>query len=134
MIAKIPLLQKKLIIHELVHVFHGQNNPSPTFENVENIDWFVEGLAVYASGQLDDGRMERAKKHVVENGAPNQLADIWKGQNKYGFAGSMVQHIDQKYGRDILIELISFTKATEILETLHTSEEALIKEWEKSFN
>ncbi|MCD4691792.1 MAG: hypothetical protein K8R79_02665 [Calditrichales bacterium] len=125
---------KKLIIHELVHVFHGQHNPSPTFENIENIDWFVEGLAVYVSGQLDDGRLKRAKSHILDNGAPNKLADIWKGKHKYGFAGSIVKFIDDKYGREVLVKLITFTKATEILNTLSISEKELIKEWKQSFN
>lgn len=125
---------KKLIIHELVHVFHGQNNPSPTFENIENIDWFVEGIAVYASGQLDDGRYKRAKSYILDEGGPIKLVDIWKGKHKYGLAGSIVKFIDDKYGRELLIKLIELTKATEILNTLNISEEELIKEWKNSFN
>ena len=125
---------KKLVIHELVHVFHGQNNPSPTFENIENIDWFVEGIAVFASGQLDEGRFNRAKSHILEKGIPTKLADIWKGENKYGFAGSIVKVIDDKYGREVLIKLITYTKATEILDALNVSEKELMKEWSQSFN
>ena len=44
---------QKLITHELVHVFHGQLNLSPDFNDVTNIDWFIEGVATYASGQCD---------------------------------------------------------------------------------
>ncbi len=127
------LESKKLIIHELVHVFHGQNNPSPTFENVENIDWLVEGLAVYVSGQLNEERLNRAKIEATEKGLPTKLADIWKGQNKYGFAGSMVKFIDNKYGRVVLVKLIAYTKASEILDILNISEETLIQEWTRSF-
>ena len=125
---------KNLIIHELVHVFHGQNNPSPTFENIENIDWFVEGLAVYASGQLNDGRLERAKKHVLSTREPSTLANIWKGEHKYGLAGSIVKYIDEEFGRKTLVELISHTKATQILATLNLSEKELITGWKKSLN
>lgn len=125
---------KKLIIHELVHVFHGQNNPSPTFENIENIDWFVEGLAVYVSGQLDEVRLKRAKSYILDKGAPIKLADIWNGEHKYGFAGSIVKFIDDKYGREVLVKLISYTKLTEILNTLNISEKELMKEWKQSFN
>jgi len=125
---------KKLIIHELVHVFHGQNNPSPTFENIENIDWFVEGIAVYASGQLDDGRYKRAKRCVLDGDGPIKLTDIWKGENKYGFAGSIVKFIDDKYGREIVVKLIGYTKATEILNALHLSEKELLMEWKQSIN
>ena len=131
---KDTIATNKLIIHELVHVFHGQNNPSPTFENIENIDWFVEGIAVYVSRQLSDGRYKRMKKYILEEGGPSKLADIWKGEHKYGLAGSIVKFIDKKYGRDILIKLISFTKATEILTILNISEEELIREWKQSLN
>jgi len=124
---------KKLIIHELVHVFHGQNNPSPTFEYIENIDWFVEGLAVYASGQLNDGRLERAMSHILNTGEPTKLADIWKGEHKYGLAGSIVKYIDEKFGREILVELITFPKVTQILDTLSISEKELINEWETNW-
>ena len=124
---------RKLITHELVHVFHGQYNPSPTFDNIENIDWFVEGIAVFASGQLDDERYKRAKSFILNNEGPTKLADIWKGENKYGLAGSMVKYIDNKHGREILVELLQYTKATEILTTLGVSEEDLIKDWKQSF-
>lgn len=49
-------------LHELVHVYHGQLNASPDFSNVEGIDWFVEGLATYASGQCDSLRIAEIKK------------------------------------------------------------------------
>lgn len=125
---------KKLITHELIHVYHGQNNPSPTFDNIENIDWFVEGIAVYGSGQLDDERYKKAQSYILEEGGPDKLADIWKGEHRYGLAGSILKFIDDKYGREILVKLITYTKATEILNVLDISEEELIKEWKQSFN
>jgi len=124
---------KKLIIHELVHVYHGQNNPSPTFENIENLDWFVEGIAVYASGQLNDERYQRTQNYILNEKGPSTLAEIWKGEHKYGLAGSIVKYLDQKYGREILIKLLKTTKATEILNILNISEDELIKGWKHSF-
>jgi hypothetical protein len=61
------------------------------------------------------------------------LADIWKGENRYGFAGSIVKYIDNKYGREIFFKLIQYSKATEILATLGVSEEDLIEDWKQSF-
>ena len=131
---KDTLATKKLIVHELVHVFHGQHNPSPTFENVDNIDWLLEGLAVYASGQLDKERYERAKSYMLAEEGPNSLADIWKGEHKYGLAGSMVKFIDDTYGRKTVVQLIGFTKMNEVLGALQISEEELIRQWKQSFN
>src|SRR6516165_2607432 len=44
---------RDLIAHELVHVYHGQHNPRPDFDGMDDSGWFVEGLAVYVSGQLE---------------------------------------------------------------------------------
>ncbi len=131
--SKDTITTQKLIIHELVHVFHGQHNPSPTFEHVENIDWLVEGLAVYASGQLDEERYERAKTFMQTEEGPDKLANIWKGEHKYGLAGTLAKFIDDTYGRKALIQLISLTKADDVLQTLAITEEELIKRWKQSF-
>ena len=34
-----------LVYHELIHILHSDYNRSPSFEEVNNIGWFVEGLA-----------------------------------------------------------------------------------------
>ncbi|MBT8298852.1 MAG: hypothetical protein KJO52_11005 [Maribacter sp.] len=131
--SKDTIATKKLIIHELVHVFHGQDNPSPTFENVENIDWLVEGLAVYVSGQLDEDRYERAKTFLQSEEGPNKLAEIWKGEHRYGLAGNLVKLIDDTYGRKTLIQLLGLTTADDVLQVLAITEEELIKRWKQSF-
>jgi len=123
---------RKIIFHEMIHVFHGQLNPSPAFENTDNIDWFIEGIAVYASGQLDEERYKNARNFMITNEGPKQLSDIWKGNNKYGFAGSMVKYIDDNYGRSALVNLLSFASADEILDYLKISEEQLVLKWKNS--
>ena len=125
---------RKLILHELIHVFHGQYNPSPTFEHIDNIDWLVEGLAVYASGQLDAERYDRAKNSIQKGEGPVTLANIWKGEHRYGYSGSLVKYIDDTYGRDVLIQLMGLTTADEVLKLLHTTEEELLEQWRQSFN
>jgi len=74
---------QQLITHELVHVFHGQLNVSPDFSDVEGIDWFVEGLATYASGQCDSMRITEIKKEISNNRIPQSLDDFWKGKHKH---------------------------------------------------
>ncbi len=120
---------RKIIVHELVHVFHGQNNPSPTFDNIENIDWFVEGLATYVSGQLDEERMNDLITFLEESGGPTTLSEFWKGSNRYGLAGSMVAYIDVRFGRAMLSDLLKLTKGSELLAALDISESELIENW-----
>jgi hypothetical protein len=40
-------------------VYHGQFNPTRDFTGVDDLDWFIEGLAVFASGQLTKERLEQ---------------------------------------------------------------------------
>lgn len=120
---------QQLITHELVHVLHGQLNASPDFSNTEGIDWFVEGLATYASGQCDSSRIANVMKAIKDNKVPESLADFWKGELKYGLSGSVVMFIDAQYGRHKLIELLPFSKESEILKHLNIDEKELLKEW-----
>ena len=120
---------RKLILHEMVHVFHGQYNPSPTFENIENIDWFVEGIAVYASGQLDQERYDDARNFLRDQEGPAALSEVWKGQNRYGLAGSLVNYVDIHYGRAALVRLLGFTTASQMLDDLKIPEAHLLTNW-----
>lgn len=120
---------QNLVTHELVHVYHGQLNASPDFSNTEGIDWFVEGLAAYASGQCDSVRITEIRKAVAENNIPPSLDEFWTGKLKYGLSGSVVMYIDSKYGRARLKGLLPFNKKQEILSSLNTTEEDLLKGW-----
>jgi len=120
-----------LVTHELVHVYHGQANKSPDFGNVEGIDWFVEGLATFASGQCDSLRIEMVKEAISAGKIPNGLDNFWTGKLKYGLSGSMVMFIEKKYGRTRLKELLPLTKKSEILSSLQTAEPELLNGWKK---
>ncbi|MBL7912809.1 MAG: hypothetical protein JNJ41_17230 [Bacteroidia bacterium] len=122
---------QELINHELFHVFHGQLNASPDFSDVDNIDWFVEGLAAYASGQCDSLRMAQVKKALDENKVPTTLDKFWTGKLKYGLSGSVVKYIDVTYGRKKLRSLLGFNKKQQILKELSCSEEELLMKWKE---
>ncbi|HGJ65336.1 TPA: hypothetical protein ENS27_08110 [bacterium] len=122
---------QQLITHELVHVYQGQLNISPDFSNVEGIDWFVEGLATFASGQCDSARISEVKRAIYENKIPKNLENFWTGKIKYGLSGSLVMYIDHKYGRKILFELLPLNKKPDILLALGTTEVELINEWKR---
>jgi hypothetical protein len=70
------LKTQRLINHELVHVYHGQKNRRHDFSDINGLDWFVEGLAVYASGQCDDERMNAVKRMLAENTASAEIKRI----------------------------------------------------------
>jgi hypothetical protein len=120
---------QQLITHELVHVYHGQLNASPDFSKTEGIDWFVEGLATYASGQCDSLRISKIKEAISNKKIPERLDDFWTGNLKYGLSGSVVMFIDKKYGREMLRKLLPFNKKTDILITLNITESELLLEW-----
>lgn len=125
---------RQIIGHELVHAYHGQYNPDHSFTYIENLDWLVEGIATYISGQLDQKRLQRIKYAIQENKTPSTLNDFWKGQDKYGLSGSMVAFIDRLLGRNKLFALLKLTKKQEVLKSLDLTEEELISNWKKAFD
>lgn len=123
---------QKLITHELTHVFHGQINPSSDFSDVEGLDWFVEGLAVFASGQLNPSRIAEVRAAVKDNKVPAGLDDFWKGKLRYGQSGSVVAWIDAQYGRAATLELMAMKKKAEVLAKLKLTEAQLLQFWRAS--
>ena len=124
---------RQVIWHELIHVFHGQNNPDHTFSYIEKLDWLVEGVATFVSGQLDEKRLQRIKQMINDDRTPSSLDNFWKGQEKYGLSGSIVAYINKAYGREKLFHLLKFTNKQEALKFLGLSEEQLLKAWKNSF-
>lgn len=121
----------QLITHELVHVFHGQRQTTPDFSNTDRLDWFVEGLATYASGQLDGDKLASLKKLVAEKNAPQTLDKFWTGKFKYPLSGSIIMYIDKQYGRRTLTGLLPLAKKEEVLAALNITEAKLLEDWTK---
>jgi hypothetical protein len=122
---------QQLITHELVHVYHGQLNVSPDFSNTDGIDWFIEGLATFASGQCDSIRITEVKKAINNNTIPKSLDNFWTGKIKYGLSGSVVMFIEHKYGRVKLKELLKLNKKADFFSILKTTEPELLDDWKK---
>jgi hypothetical protein len=120
---------QRLITHELVHVIHGQKNQSPDFSDVSGIDWFIEGLAVYASGQCDDARIAQVKEALKKEEAPEQLSGFWSGPARYGLSGSMVMYLDERFGRERLFALLEFNHLEPLLAALEVTEPELLSGW-----
>lgn len=122
---------QELITHELVHVFHGQLNVSPDFDDVKNIDWFIEGLATYASGQCDSNRIMEVIKGINSKTIPQTIDQFWTGKLKYGLSGTMVMYIDKKYGRIKLKELLNYNEKLKILQAIGITEINLLSGWKE---
>lgn len=120
---------KQLVYHELTHILHSDYNKSPKFDNINNIDWLVEGLGTYVSGQLNFKRIDRLKKHILELNETLQLSEFWKGEHRYALSGSIVAFIDKTYGRELLSNLLQYNNIDNVLEELNLTEEQLIANW-----
>src|SRR5262245_26213384 len=123
---------RNLLAHELVHVYHGQHNPSPDFVDVTGIDWFVEGLAAYASGQLASGELAPAREALERAAGPVALATAWSGKYRYGVCGSLVEFVDHELGRARLVELLGATSGEELLGGIGLDEHTLLERWRAS--
>ncbi len=119
---------RQIITHELVHVFHGQHCPRPEFDGMDDAGWFVEGLAIYAAGQLDEHREAQAREAAAA-GLPRALRDAWSGSARYAVAGSLVRHLDQTRGREALKRLMRAVSNDELLAMLGTTEDRLLSDW-----
>jgi hypothetical protein len=120
---------RDLLAHELVHVYHGQHNPRPDFDGMDDIGWFVEGLAVYVSGQLERSHRTAAREALEAGKAPTRLAEAWSGRHRYGVSGSMVEFVDRRYGRDVVKKLLAATSNEEAMRLLDTTEGAFLGAW-----
>jgi hypothetical protein len=117
------------IAHEMVHVYHGQRNPTGDFDGMDDLGWLVEGLAVYVSGQLDHSHRDAARKAVAEGKAPAGLAGVWGGKYRYGVCGSMVRYVDERWGRKVLWDLLADAKPEAVLRRLGVSEKEFLRAW-----
>lgn len=122
---------RRLLQHELVHVFHGQHNPKPDFAGMDEMGWWIEGLAVYASGQLDSARLSGIRQLRDKNAVPKSLQKFWSGKFKYGLAGSMAAWVDKTHGRTIVFQLLSCTDTNQALKLLQSDEAAVLDSWQK---
>lgn len=119
-----------LLAHELVHVYHMQVNPSSEFDGVEGLDWFVEGLATFASGQLERSHAARAREAVEKGEGPVGLDDAWTGPYRYGVSGSLVAFLVERVERGRLTTLLEATTRDQVLDVVGLSEEELLAEWQ----
>lgn len=119
----------RLLTHELVHVYHGQRNPSPDFVDVTGIDWFVEGLATLASGQLAAEHASAAREALANGQGPRDLASAWSGRARYGVAGSLVACVEHELGHARLRDLLGASSGDELLDRIGMSEEELLTRW-----
>lgn len=121
-----------ILTHELVHVFHGQRNPTGDFTGCESIGWFLEGLAVFASGQLETGHRARAAEAVANGKVPRRLATAWTGEYRYGVCGSLVEHLDARCGRAATMRMLAATTQDELLEVVGIGEDQLLASWARA--
>jgi len=121
-----------LVTHELIHVYHGQFNPARDFRGIDDLDWFIEGLAVFGSGQLTKDRLDQMQAAVSAGQVPTSLSKIWTGPNRYAFAGSLVRYVDQTWGRTTTVRLLKVRNSAEALTLLGTSEKSLLAGWRAS--
>jgi hypothetical protein len=119
---------RRLIAHELVHVYHGQFNASRNFAGIDDLDWFVEGVAVLASGQLTKDRLDQMQRDKL----PDALQNIWTGPSRYANAGTLVRYVDRKWGRSATVRLLKARNTAEALKMLGVDEPSLVKGWRES--
>jgi hypothetical protein len=96
---------------------------------MDDSGWFVEGLAVYVSGQLKRSHRTAARDALKAGKAPTRLADAWSGRYRYGVSGSMVEFVDKRYGREVVKKLLAVVSNKEAPKRLNTTEGEFFEAW-----
>jgi hypothetical protein len=112
--------------HEVVHVHHARRNGA--WASLGPISWFVEGLAVHASGQHDASQRAHVRAVLASGGGPRRLAEVLPAG--YEFAGSLVAWIDRRHGRARLLELLDVTTEATLLQRLGSTEQDVLAGWQ----
>ena len=120
-----------IVAHELVHVFHGQYNPTRDFTGAEEVGWFIEGLAVHVSGQLDQDHTAEPREAIDQGEAPTHLSEAWSGKYRYGVCGSLVAYMDSVFGRDTLRDMLAVTNQVDLLALAGVTESELLFRWKE---
>ena len=117
-----------VVVHELVHVIHGQRNSS--FVSISNTTpWMTEGLAAFASGQWASEYASSARATVGGGFAPQTFATLWASPANYALAASVFAYINQRYGADALRRLLPAVTEAELLTALSTDAPTLLRDW-----
>jgi len=119
----------KIVHHEAIHVHHRRVNGSPSFVSQTTMWWFVEGVAVYASGQLTEAELANIRTRVRSGYSPTSLQEILNGPLGYSGAGSVVRYLDEQRGRATLRSLLRDTTVTALLQHVGLGEAELIAAW-----
>ncbi len=118
-----------LLTHEVIHVLHHQLHPRRGRDLDDATGWFVEGVAVFGSGQLTDGHLASAREAIAAGAGPIDLEHAWAGKYRYGISGSLVSYVDACWGRAAVVDLMRLTTEAEILGALGVSESDLLGRW-----
>lgn len=114
------------VIHEYIHAIIQQIN-----NDVGHIKWLDEGIAYYATGQLEidiaSQRYDKIQLPDLTMFEESQRYFEQYGGRAYYFSGLIIKYIDETYGTDVLNEIILNPKNMEHI--LQTSFEEFYEDW-----
>lgn len=116
---------RTVLAHELTHVIHAQQ-PETGFPFLR---WFQEGLATYASGQLDAEYRGQAQTRFSQGFVPASLEGMMNDGAAYGLSADLVRYIDRVWGRATLRMLTQARSTAAAAAMLNESEASLIARW-----
>ena len=115
-----------VLAHELTHVVHQQQ---PGFGYGGDMSWFLEGLAVYVSGQYNTEYAGVAQARLAQGFVPSSLPALMNDGAGYALAGDVVRFIDATWGRATLRSLTGMSSTTMILAALNDTQANLLARW-----
>lgn len=105
---------RKLVIHELIHLYHNRKLGLNLFP-----DWFNEGIAEYFSGSFQLKQKILLSKNIFTDNIPtlDKLINIEMKYNnraavKYIFSASIIEFLVVNYGDSVISEILTAMQGT----------------------
>ncbi|REK75105.1 peptidase MA family metallohydrolase [Paenibacillus paeoniae] len=114
------------VVHEFVHAVIQSINP-----DVGRVKWLDEGIAYYASGQLEKELQMKTvfydQPTFEQFSSPNYFENA--GGRAYFYSGTIIQYIIDQYGIDALNEMIRNPEQKQLERVLNTTINQLFIDW-----
>ncbi|MDX8363502.1 peptidase MA family metallohydrolase [Cytobacillus sp. IB215316] len=115
------------LIHEFVHAVIQQINPS-----VAGLKWLDEGIAEYASKQLEEDIKSRSTFNDYPTLRQLESGSVYfdeAGSTAYLYSGILIKYIVDEYGIDALNKIIRTPTNIEVI--MKASTENIYEQWVK---
>jgi hypothetical protein len=119
---------KRLIVHELVHIWVELSSPRDAMEVRPRPGWFGEGLAMYIAKQYEEDEFKVFLRDDYENGITPKPGEM-SGRRNYTWGCILVEFLLKEFGPQEILNVITNICGEDVLSSLDPDTESLTKKY-----